>query len=424
VRPFLALAAGLVRAGHEVTLALLDHTGQDWTSFAERDGYRLISIPSVERPPEAEMDAMWRRMLAAGPLRQMDIMFRDAFDLNLEAMIETARRLCAANDLVIGHFLVHPLRAAAQAAGVPMATMTPVSYIVPTAERPPYGVPDLGRWSYPLFWRLGSFVINRVVLRRVNEVRSRFGLPPDRDAIAQSWVADRLNLIAASPVLCPPPGDWGANHVMCGFLDRPVGSANEPVPAEIEAFLDAGVPPVYLTFGSMMTLSDAYRRETAALLREAVRLAGVRAIIQVPGIDETEGDCLIVSRSPYASVFPRCALVVHHGGAGTTQTALKAGVPALVVAHIADQFFWGAHLAKLGVAAPPLKRRGLTAKTLAKGGGGSDRPDVRLWKLSHGLHGLMRISTEFMCQRHAYPSKRNHLPASLNDLRGDPVQSV
>jgi sterol 3beta-glucosyltransferase/vancomycin aglycone glucosyltransferase len=349
---------------------VLDHTGQDWTSAAAKGGFRLISIPSVDRPPEAEIDLQWRRMLAAGALRQLEKIYGDAFDLNEEAQLAAAQALCAESDLVVGHFLVHPLRAAAQLSGTPMATLVPVHTAIPTAEAGPFGLPDLGAWSYPLAWKLARFAIDRVVLPRVNRLRRRLGLPPDHDTLRQSWVSDRLNLIATSPSLCPPPVDWGSQHVMCGFLDRAAGPGSEPLPADIEAFIAAGAAPVYLTFGSMMALSDAYRRETAALLREAARLAGVRAIIQVPGADPAEfpsgPNCLIVPRAPYARVFPRCALVVHHGGAGTTQTALRAGVPALIVAHIADQFFWGAHLAKLGAAAPPLRRHGLTARKLAK----------------------------------------------------------
>ena len=30
---------------------------------------------------------------------------------------------------------------------------------------------------------------------------------------------------------------------------------------------------------------------------------------------------------PHTWLFPRCSVIVHHGGAGTTATALYAGVP-------------------------------------------------------------------------------------------------
>jgi len=65
------------------------------------------------------------------------------------------------------------------------------------------------------------------------------------------------------------------------------------------------------------------------------------------------------------SVFPRCAAIVHHGGAGTTQSSLLAGRPSVVVAHMADQFFWGAELKRLGVGGEPLARHAFTAIKLA-----------------------------------------------------------
>ncbi|MEI7614289.1 MAG: nucleotide disphospho-sugar-binding domain-containing protein, partial [Betaproteobacteria bacterium] len=104
---------------------------------------------------------------------------------------------------------------------------------------------------------------------------------------------------------------------------------------------------------------------------EAVRIVGCRAILQLPWHDlntfETDDRVFKVRRSPYNKVFPRCALVVHHGGAGTTQASLLAGRPSIIVAHVSDQFFWGSELERLGVAGRTLKRKGLTVEKLAHG---------------------------------------------------------
>ena len=68
---------------------------------------------------------------------------------------------------------------------------------------------------------------------------------------------------------------------------------------------------------------------------------------------------------PHGLVFPKCAAVVHHGGAGTSQAATLAGVSSIVVAHIAEQKSWGAELKRIGVAPGILVRKNLTNKTLA-----------------------------------------------------------
>jgi UDP:flavonoid glycosyltransferase YjiC (YdhE family) len=105
------------------------------------------------------------------------------------------------------------------------------------------------------------------------------------------------------------------------------------------------------------------------LLREAARRAGVRAIIHVPPGSHVatgrEGDVLTIGRVSHAALFPRCAVLVHHGGAGTTHTALRAGVPSIVVPHVADQFFWANELARVGVALKSVPRRSITAAKLA-----------------------------------------------------------
>src|SRR5262249_38206419 len=112
-----------------------------------------------------------------------------------------------------------------------------------------------------------------------------------------------------------------------------------------------------------------YIRETVAIWMNAVRQAGRRAILQFPcgAISEFKTDArfFTVQRSPYQKVFPRCALAVHHGGSGTTQSALLAGLPSIIVAHLSDQFFWGCELERLGVAGRTLKRKGLKANQLA-----------------------------------------------------------
>ena len=57
---------------------------------------------------------------------------------------------------------------------------------------------------------------------------------------------------------------------------------------------------------------------------------------------------------PHAAVFPRVAAVVHHGGAGTTTAAARAGTPQVVLPHILDQFYWAHRVERLGLGPRPL----------------------------------------------------------------------
>src|SRR6185436_12548919 len=76
-------------------------------------------------------------------------------------------------------------------------------------------------------------------------------------------------------------------------------------------------------------------------------------------------DVLAVGDVPHAWLFDRVAAVVHHGGAGTTGAALRAGRPAVVVPQAVDQPFWARALHARGAAPPPLDARRLTAEALA-----------------------------------------------------------
>jgi UDP:flavonoid glycosyltransferase YjiC (YdhE family) len=372
IQPFTALAAALTARGHEVTLVVTDNERRDYGAIARRFGFRLIAVdnPLVATPEQVE--ELWRRIFAAGnPLLQAAIIMRFGLDPVAGAMYAASAELCATSDAVVGHFLAHPLRAAADKAGVPMGTLNVAHNCVPSAAICPPGLPDLGRWSYPLCWRLARFAVNRVFLPRINALRVRVGLKPDTDAMLQSWSAERLNLIAVSPQFCTPPADWEERHCVCGFLNPPAALGSDELPEGLDEFLSAGEPPVYLTFGSMMPHNLAYQQETAALWMDAVRRAGCRAVVQLPWPDldafPSPQGVFKVQRAPYRLVFPRCALVVHHGGAGTTQSALLSGRPSILVAHVSDQFFWGAELERLGAGGRTLKRRTLRAGQLAKG---------------------------------------------------------
>ncbi len=372
IQPFTALAAGLVKAGHEVTLVVTDNIGRDYSELAKRFGYQLVSVTNPEIPSAEVADKVWRQIIElANPIKQAELVMKYGFDPVVEPMYDAAVKLCKENDAVIGHFFVYPLRAAAEKSGVPMATVNIVHNCIPSRWIRPPGIPDLGRWSYGFGWRLVQTMVNRIFLRRVNSLRIREGLQPDTDIMTQTWASDRLNLIAVSPQICQAPPDWDSQHHVCGFLNPPANLMTDDLPEGLEDFLTAGNPPIYMTFGSMLINNQDYLAEVAAIWEQAVRRAGCRAILQLPWGEfpsiSANPNLFLVRRSPYKKIFPRCSMVIHHGGAGTTQSALLAGRPSIIVAHVSDQFFWGSELERLGVGGKTLHRKGLTSRQLADG---------------------------------------------------------
>ncbi len=160
-------------------------------------------------------------------------------------------------------------------------------------------------------------------------------------------------------------------HRVCGFLDVPAQPSASALPPGLNAFLGSGPTPAFATFGSLTPSAPERVDALVELFGQALRKAAVRGIVQIPA-DAAErwpsDDEVFYCRDiDHARVFPQCALVVHHGGAGTTHSTLRAGLPSVVVPHVSDQFFWAAELRRLGVAPAMLPVQRLTSDRLARG---------------------------------------------------------
>lgn len=369
VRPFLALGHALSRAGHRVALVLTDFEDRSYARYEEPLGVciRTVATPVIEDP--AELAEIRRSVIEAGhPVKQARVIVKRLLDPVVPEMYRASHELVADSDLVVGHFFHYPLRAAAELAGVPEVSVTLAPVLIPTATMPPEGVPDMGpRWNR-FFWRVAEFTLDRLFLGPVNRFRAEAGLAPHRH-MTDAWHSDLLDLVAVSPTLLPTPEDWPERHRVSGFLRLPEGGDPDPIPAALERFLADGDPPAFVSFGSLAPTDPAGRADGLAILERAIARAGCRAVIQGfsgDGATPDSGDAVLhVGRVPHARVFPRCAAVVHHAGAGTTQTTLMAGVPSVTVPHVSDQFFWAAELHRKGVGARPLPGAHLTASALA-----------------------------------------------------------
>jgi UDP:flavonoid glycosyltransferase YjiC (YdhE family) len=366
IRPMVALGHGLVQRGHDVELVYTDIADRHYDAVAASLGF---TARAVATPVIADLDELYeiglRVINARNPLVDGKIIF-DRLLRPVEATIfDAAVDLCRRSDLIVSHLVLNQVRAAAELADIPAVSVTFAHTMVPSRHIRPQGLPPLGETANAAAWAIGRFVLNRMMLRPVNDFRRRVGVPPIKDLLLDGFASHLLNLIAVSPAICVEPPDWPRWNRVCGFLALP-STSHEQIAPDLEAFLNAGAPPVFMGFGSLMPVSSSYLTESVTLMKEAARLAGCRAIIQAAVSEEHTDRVLVVGRCPHAEVFPRCAAVVHHCGAGTTHTTLKAGVPSVPVPHVSDQFGWAEELRRLGVAPRAVPRRTLTAPKLAR----------------------------------------------------------
>jgi sterol 3beta-glucosyltransferase len=164
----------------------------------------------------------------------------------------------------------------------------------------------------------------------------------------------------------PRPADWPDYCYITGywFLDA---SANWQPPIELQVFMQAGSPPVYIGFGSMGSGDASHLTE---LVVKALALSGQRGIVMT-GWGALKPKKLpeavfATDDVPHDWLFPQTAAVVHHGGAGTTGAGLRAGVPTIVIPFMSDQPFWGDLVYKRGVGPRPIHQKRLSAEALAE----------------------------------------------------------
>lgn len=175
-------------------------------------------------------------------------------------------------------------------------------------------------------------------------------------------------LLNRSPALIPKPNDWGRHIDISGFYFLNLASSYIPDP-ELAAFLEAGPPPVYIGFGSIV-VDDP--NAMTRMIFDAIHLAGVRALVSKGwgglGADDVglpEG-VFMLGNVPHDWLFEHVSAVVHHGGAGTTAAGIKAGKPTIVVPFFGDQPFWGAMIARAKAGPEPIRHKDLTAEKLAE----------------------------------------------------------
>ena len=366
IRPFVALGHALTRRGHDVEMLYTEISVRRYDEVARSLGFTARAVASPIITDEAYLYEIGLKILnARDPLQQGLMISKHMLEPVMAPMYEAGLDLARRSDLLIHHYILHAARAAADITGTPAMTVAFAHLLMPSREITPQGMPRLGAWGNVMFWKLASTAINLTMRKDANRLRKRLGLPLFRNMMEDGWPSHLLNLIASSPALLDRPADWPPWHQMCGFLALPPHE-QEPVSPEIEAFLSRGPAPVFMGFGSLMPLVGSdHLMEAIAILIEAARQSGQRAIIQADVERPPTDDVLLVRRTPHAQVFPRCAAVVHHAGAGTTHSTLRAGVPSITVPHIADQFGWSEDLQRLGVAPAPLRRTKWSANALA-----------------------------------------------------------
>lgn len=364
IQPCIALSRVLQRVGYQVCLA----APEDFEGFIQKHAVGFYPLRGdVQQIMASDTGRKFMETGGANPLKSIRAM-RTMIAPIVTRMMEDAYAACRDANALICLGVFSPLgQAIAEALGIPIINAEPTP-LLPTRAFP---AP-----SWPIQRDLGGFhnYVSGIAMLQViwmwywpfvKDFRQRLGLSTKGFTGLYGTLKSTPMLSAYSQYIIPHPTDWPESIHVTGyfFLDN---QTDWQPSAELKAFLEAGDPPVYIGFGSM---SGRNPEQLAKLVSEALAKSDQRGLLLTGwgGLrpELVPDNVFVVDAVPHNWLFPRMAAVVHHGGAGTTAEALRAGVPAVIVPFVFDQPFWGARIKALGLGPDPIPLKKLTADALA-----------------------------------------------------------
>jgi UDP:flavonoid glycosyltransferase YjiC (YdhE family) len=367
IRPCVALGIGLKKAGYSVRIVTSDNFVEMIRS-AGLDFYPLTS--NFQTLLEND-----RGLVDEGlDMRAIARSFRESFTAWAPHWVTEGLAACEGADLLAGVGNVTLLaESLAEARNLPFIRIQ-LQPLTPSKILPPTVFVGSKRKLSPAL-NMGAYQLLRLLVWSVMKpcingiVRPRLGLkkyPWYGPYFSKSLLSTRV-LYGFSRHVMPPPADWPDSVKVAGywFLDQPQWQPSEA----LSAFLDAGPKPIYIGFGSMLSSNtEAFTK----MVLEAVRKSGQRAVLAtgwggLDGVDGTQdGKMFFIRHAPHDWLLPRMSCAVHHGGAGTTAAAVRAGIPSVIVPFFGDQPFWARCLQREGVAPPALDRLDLRPEPLVE----------------------------------------------------------
>jgi len=369
VQPYVALGKGLKTAGHQVKLA----THEGFREMVQEYGmeYAQVAQPSTV----LSSSDLWGRWQRSGDdfLRYIYYFFRVSRNARavIEAMMNDFWLACQGADLVVSSTSGFGGPQIAEYLGIHhcWALFQPMSR---TRSFPHFMTPNGWNLGGPLnyctyllaervYWLLFKPVLNDWLGRY-------FERPPMRRPHPDTFLGEKPSMVlyGFSRHIVPCPPDWGDNIKVCGFwnLEPPGGW----IPTtELTAFLNNGPPPVYFSLAGVKYTSW---QKLVKIVIDALQLTNQRGLIYIGPWDAEEftwpETVMPVRAIPHNWLLPQVAAMVHHGGAGTTASGLRAGVPAMGIPGFWDQPFWSRRIHELGAGPKPIFPRRLNTERLSE----------------------------------------------------------
>ncbi len=348
IQPYIALAKELNKSGFKTIIA----SHPCWKELVEENAVIFYPIgPDVDIEYESSLIRGNAKHWITGVIKTMKFIIKI-----IENSSKEIKQLCKGVDLVIASHS-HIGAAEAEACNLP--------YISVTLQ--PDSIPEKLK-KYTVFKSfinniIGLF-INPLMVQPYNKIRAKLGLKKVKTFY--DLLSPYLNIIPVSPIVYPPNEYWEEKIKVVGywFLEED----EEYRPSDLLSnFIKSGEPPIILSLGAM-GFESIEEKNKLDIFINAIKETGMRGIIQ--GFNKTIKDyslpenIISIGSVPHNWLFKQAYCVIHHGGLSTTATALKAGVPSIVIPHVLDQNLWAKKVFELKSGAKPLKSQDLNQEVL------------------------------------------------------------
>ncbi len=360
VQPFIPLSLGLMARGHSVKLA----APARFKSLVEEQA--ISFVPLAGDPAELS-----RRLNDSGSnfIKMIRGLMDHAIEIGADVLLQT-EEACSDADFII-HTFMHAVGAHTLACEKNILDLHIQLFpmFTPTGDYPNVTLPDLRlRTLNRLSHKLARLITVWSSRMGFEQVRRRAGLPKRK--LYSPFDNDPLRprtpiLCAWSPSVNPPSSDWSSNIHVTGYYFSTIDRIYQPN-VELKKFLHSGKRPVCVSFGSMLN-RNAERIDR--IVCESLRQTNNRGII-LSGWSKLNNapsnEILYLDSAPHQWLLPRCKMIIHHGGAGTTSAGLRAGIPNIVIPYTGDQPFWGKRVHATGAGPKPIPVKKLSVEHLTR----------------------------------------------------------
>lgn len=341
VQPMIALATGLIKKGHDVTI------------FAPPENEELVMRyncrfepfgPSIKKAVSERPEKQKGGVAVTISPKEGKKLIGDQINL-LSGIMKDA-------DLVLGAGIVIGVATAADVLKVPYRFVAFYPIMLGTTHDDPF--------KNRMLFGFGRSMMNILIKGFINKNRNKLGLTPIKD-VWSHWLGENV-IIACDKELIAAREGVAFPFTQTGFMLLP---SKNNLPENVEVFLNSGKPPIYIGFGSNPIVS----REKYTRMFEQVRDSTGQRLIVYKGwadLPETNSrDILYVDEMPFEFLFPRLAAIIYHGGTGTLAAVARAGIPQAAFPFMGDQFENQKQIVKLGLGPVTCDFKKMTAESIS-----------------------------------------------------------